>query len=492
VADTPCRAYNGFLRGAARPTVRDADGDGYIDGPDRFPMAVAARADWVSDATVQGLSARFGEGEERAALRRRALAAFRELPLEPNPLYRKYGYLGGVDLAGIDPMGRGPPVPLPPVSAGTARVVHDVSGSRVELPDPLREAGVRIETGPPVAGPESESETPSDRLRALSDAIANRWSRVIVPDRCPAPVRVQDLTVLSVPHEAIAVHRSVSVGARSHLLLSEEVYGTPTAPNPPQRFAGGSTRVATGPGSRVAVLTLWAPGFETVGMCDRTATVGPDGRMAWIWAGFGGYRTRVRNRSFLTGNGCDLIDLQSFFGVREQSYDSAVDLTHLGTDTHGQSITRGVFRDTARGMSRGLVRIEKEARKTVSYISEHAMLLSKGTRSDSIPILEILCRDVKATHSTSVAPVDPEKVFYLESRGVPESEAVRMIGEGFLSHVFERSPISGLRELSYPFLTARWEGRPLDWVDGAYPVLPPMELTGTETEPDWRFDAKLR
>ena len=72
-------------------------------------------------------------------------------------------------------------------------------------------------------------------------------------------------------------------------------------------------------------------------------------------------------------------------------------------------------------MSRGLVRIEKDARRTLELpLSEHAMLLTRGARSDTIPILEILCRDVKATHSTSVAPVDPEKVFYLESRGVPE------------------------------------------------------------------------
>ncbi|EQD30836.1 SUF system FeS cluster assembly, SufBD, partial [mine drainage metagenome] len=53
-----------------------------------------------------------------------------------------------------------------------------------------------------------------------------------------------------------------------------------------------------------------------------------------------------------------------------------------------------------------------------------------GARSDTIPILEILCRDVKATHSTSVAPVDPDRVFYLESRGHPTSSAVRMIGRG--------------------------------------------------------------
>jgi len=120
------------------------------------------------------------------------------------------------------------------------------------------------------------------------------------------------------------------------------------------------------------------------------------------------------------------------------------------------------------------------------------MLLSRGARSDTIPILEILCRDVKATHSTSVAPVDPEKVFYLESRGISESDAVRMIGEGFLANVYDRAPVAGLREILYPSLQARWDGAAILWKAGEYPALPRLDVTGTDAAPDWRFDSKLR
>jgi Fe-S cluster assembly scaffold protein SufB len=167
-------------------------------------------------------------------------------------------------------------------------------------------------------------------------------------------------------------------------------------------------------------------------------------------------------------------------------------MTHVATDTHGQSITRGVFRDDSRGMSRGLVRIEHEARRTISFLSEHAMLLSRGARSDTIPILEILCRDVKATHSTSVAPVDPEKVFYLESRGITTSDSIRMIGEGFLSYVLDRAPIARLRDVIYPSLATRWDGHEIAWNSDADPALPVLDVTGTESAPEWRFDAKLR
>ena len=55
----------------------------------------------------------------------------------------------------------------------------------------------------------------------------------------------------------------------------------------------------------------------------------------------------------LPGNGADLEDLQAFYGAQNQAYDSSARITHIGTDTHGQSITRGVFHNEARGMSRG-------------------------------------------------------------------------------------------------------------------------------------------
>src|SRR5208282_4714574 len=258
------------------------------------------------------------------------------------------------------------------------------------------------------------------------------------------------------------------------------------------RLVASNTEVSLGERAKSVVLSVHSPDLKTVSLYQRTATLGAGARLAWMWNGLGGFRTKTRNSTTLAGNGSAVDDLQIFYGSGDQSFDSSVHLTHSGTGTHGQSITRGVFTDRARGMSRGLVRIEHEARGTLSFISEHAMLLSKGARSDTIPILEILCRDVKATHSTSVAPVDPEKVFYLESRGMTRSDAIRMIGEGFLSYVYDRAPVTGLRELLYPSLSTRWDGAEVPWVDGAYPLLPALEVTGTEAAPEWRFDTKLR
>ncbi|MGI0072100.1 MAG: SufD family Fe-S cluster assembly protein [Thermoplasmata archaeon] len=462
-------------------------------------VAVPRFEQWLSAEQVDGLSRALSDPEPFAVARRDAYARFLRFPIEPNPLFRGYGYFTNVDLSGLDAQPHAPAVALPPPIAGSIRVVQDGAGSHIQVPEELRAAGIQVRDLSEVwKGSKDEvdrffrgAEEPTDKLTALSTALTNRGYRVEIPDGFSEPVRVQDITVLSTPHEAISLRRSVRAGAGSQLLLTEEVYSTRGAPDG-QRLFASSSDLELGDRAKVVVLTLHAPDLRTVSIYRRTATTGRDSRLGWMWNGLGGFRTKIRNHTSLTGSGSHVDDFQTFYGAKDQSFDSSVDLTHIGTDTRGQSVTRGVFRDQARGMSRGLVRIEPAANKTIVFISEHAMLLSRGARSDTIPILEILCRDVKATHSSSVAPVDPEKVFYLETRGIEETDAIRMIGEGFLSYVLDRAPVAQLKEIVYPRLAARWEGQEIAWSDAAFPVLPALEVAGSETAPEWRFDAKLR
>jgi Fe-S cluster assembly scaffold protein SufB len=461
--------------------------------------SVARHAEWVTPLEVRELSSALGDPPEIAASRLDAYDRFQNLPLEPNPLYRGYGYFSNVDLTGVSPQAHGAAAPVPPPLPGAVRIVHDAAGTRAEVPSALAQGGVRVRTLSELwsTGADGgkqllqDAEEPTDRLTALSTVLLNRGYVLDVPDGFAQPIRVQELTLLTLPHEALSVRRSIRAGSSCQLLLSEETYST-APPDDGQRLVASSTHVDVGARAKVVFLSVHAPDLRAVSVYRRSGTVGEAGRLAWMWNGLGGFRTKIRNRTTLAGTGSDVVDLQTFFGARDQSYDSSVELTHVATDTHGQSITRGVFTDDARGMSRGLVRIEHQARRTLSYISEHAMLLSRGARSDTLPILEILCRDVKATHSTSVHPVDPDQVFYLESRGIAEPESVRMIGEGFLAYVHERAPIADMRETLYPSLEARWNGEALVWKGAQTPILPALSVAGTDSSPEWRFDAKLR
>ena len=64
------------------------------------------------------------------------------------------------------------------------------------------------------------------------------------------------------------------------------------------------------------------------------------------------------------------------------------------------------------------------------------VLLSEKSRAESIPELEVLADDVKASHGAASAPVDVNQIHYLQSRGLSESEASALIVEGFLMDAF--------------------------------------------------------
>ncbi|HBA90405.1 MAG TPA: Fe-S cluster assembly protein SufD, partial [Anaerolineaceae bacterium] len=86
------------------------------------------------------------------------------------------------------------------------------------------------------------------------------------------------------------------------------------------------------------------------------------------------------------------------------------------------------------------------AMKTDGYQANRNLVLSREARADSIPGLEILADDVRCTHGATVGKIDPEQVFYLRARGIPQVEAERLIVSGFFDPIMQRIPFEGVRE----------------------------------------------
>ena len=106
------------------------------------------------------------------------------------------------------------------------------------------------------------------------------------------------------------------------------------------------------------------------------------------------------------------------------------------------------------------------------------MNLSKQARAVAIPSLEIDQPDCRrATHSSSVGPIDETQLFYLESRGIPPDEARKFIVLGFLEPVVARVPLE--RGPGPPARAARGEvgRRALDG-GGRRGVMPPQPRRG--------------
>jgi Fe-S cluster assembly protein SufD len=92
-----------------------------------------------------------------------------------------------------------------------------------------------------------------------------------------------------------------------------------------------------------------------------------------------------------------------------------------------------------------MIYVAPGAEKTDGYQANRNLVLSPKARADSIPGLEILADDVRCTHGATVGKIDVEQIFYLLSRGIPYSDAVHLIVEGFFDPIMQRIPFEGVR-----------------------------------------------
>jgi Fe-S cluster assembly protein SufD len=95
----------------------------------------------------------------------------------------------------------------------------------------------------------------------------------------------------------------------------------------------------------------------------------------------------------------------------------------------------------------GDVLIRKEAEGTDTYEVNRNLLLTDGTRSDSVPNLEIETGLIEgAGHASATGRFDDEHLFYLMARGIPERDARRLVVRGFLTEVIQQIRVPALEE----------------------------------------------
>ena len=75
------------------------------------------------------------------------------------------------------------------------------------------------------------------------------------------------------------------------------------------------------------------------------------------------------------------------------------------------------------------------------------MLLSQKAKGDAIPSLIVETDSVSASHGGTVGELDEEQIFYMMSRGIPRTEAVRVLVEGYFEEVVQRLSDEGMKGL---------------------------------------------
>src|SRR3989344_9660611 len=85
-----------------------------------------------------------------------------------------------------------------------------------------------------------------------------------------------------------------------------------------------------------------------------------------------------------------------------------------------------------------MIKIVKDDKGVDDFLEMRLLLLDAKSQAVAEPKLEIEANEVKASHAATVGKIDDEGLFYLQSRGVKQGEAEKLIVTGFLNQVIEK------------------------------------------------------
>ena len=132
--------------------------------------------------------------------------------------------------------------------------------------------------------------------------------------------------------------------------------------------------------------------------------------------------------------------------------DLTTTVEHTGPDGVTSQLTKGVVRDTARGVFQGQIIVREGADGTDARMGHHALILSDRGEVDAKPELEIYADDVQCAHGNTIGSLDENALFYARSRGIPEDVARAMLTEAFLAEVTDRIEREDVRDLCRAWL----------------------------------------
>ena len=220
-------------------------------------------------------------------------------------------------------------------------------------------------------------------------------------------------------------------------------------------YANAAVELFVGQAARLEYVSIQNLSPETWHFATQRARVDRDGELDWVNGGFGSKRGKTRIENVLAGQGATARVTGTYFADGSQHFDYDTFQEHAAPNTTSDFAFRGVLRDDASAVWRGMIRVERDAQRTNAYQENRNLILSPTAHADSIPGLEILANDVRCTHGATNSPVDRDELFYCMARGLSRGEAERLIVRGFFQDMLDRIELEPVREAVAQALEAR-------------------------------------
>ena len=259
-----------------------------------------------------------------------------------------------------------------------------------------------------------------------------------------------EATVVTVPAEA-EVDEPIVVSVRGensdqatfgHVFLDVEQFASATIvlDHSGSALLAANVEVRVGDGATLTLLSLQDWEDDAVHVAHHHAVVGRDATYKHVAVSFGGDLVRLNSSVEYGSSGGDVTMLGLYFADAGQHLEHRLFVDHNRPKGRSHVDYKGALQgDKAHTVWIGDVLIRKSGEGIETYESNDNLVLTDGCRADSVPNLEIETGEIAgAGHASTTGRFDDQHLFYLQSRGIPEDEARRLVVYGFFNDIIRR------------------------------------------------------
>lgn len=213
-------------------------------------------------------------------------------------------------------------------------------------------------------------------------------------------------------------------------------------------FHSGVIEIIVKKGARVRYTTIQNWSHNVYNLVTQRAMAHEDAVMEWVDGNLGSRLTMKYPSVYMVGRGARAEILSIAFANKGQHQDAGGKAIHAAPDTSSSITSKSISKGGGRAGYRGLVKVYKGAHGVKSNVICDALILDDKSRSDTYPVMEIDENDTSISHEATVSKVSDEQLFYLQSRGIPEDQAMFMIVNGFIEPIVKELPMEYAVEMN--------------------------------------------
>jgi Fe-S cluster assembly protein SufD len=285
-----------------------------------------------------------------------------------------------------------------------------------------------------------------------SDDRAKGLSGYVPVDRVSARAwqAAEKTFVVTIPREQAAAEPTivtlrgagVARAAAGHLVVRAEPFSSATVVVVHEGSAvfADNVELVVGEGATLRFVSIQDWADDAVHVTHHHALVGRDAVLHHSAVSLGGDVVRMSVSVAYNGTGGQVDMLGLYFADQGQHLEHRLFVDHNAPRTRSRVDYKGALQGAgAHTVWIGDVLIRKVAEGIDTYESNNNLVLTDGCRADSVPNLEIETGEIiGAGHASTTGRFDDEQLFYLQSRGIPDEEARRLVVHGFFADIVRR------------------------------------------------------